>query len=59
VSKRKMGMIKDKLEDILDLLEYVAVKSGEMQDMRYVENLDFAYQHIEIAIQKIRDGEDA
>jgi hypothetical protein len=47
-------MIEDKLENIMEELAFISEKCGESNNFVYLENIEFAFQHLDLALFKAK-----
>lgn len=52
-------MIEDKLENIMEDLAYISDKCGEDKNFTYLENIEFAFHHIDLALFKAKMMDEA
>lgn len=47
-------MNEDKLENIMEELAFISEKCGESNNFVYLENIEFAFQHLDLALFKAK-----
>lgn len=55
----RIKMIEDKLVNIMEDLAYISEKCGEDNNFVYLENIEFAFHHIDLALFKARMMDEA